>query len=635
MLGKALAGTLVFILFAALALQFAFVQTRTRAVADVLIGDTSIVQDQNESPEISAMIAQGQKIPPALETLLQLEWRHSMSRIKRPLLLMRGMNYVMERDQETYNRATKANGVRITRGGSLSSVSGILCVGIGDLDEECVPGSRYPSLSSFQRISRLHGLRQIMWTKDAFCNTINTALAGFAGKYPGIVLAPFTFPCFTMPDQFNQLAKYANKQMQQGHTDMKWIIKPTDRGQGTGIYVVDGIKPLEQLKKDGSFMIVQPYMNDPYLIDGYKFDLRTYVLVTSISPLRVYMYREGLVRFASSKYDHNATAGGDPTQFLTNTSINKKYKDVNDLVWNYAKFKEHLVRVGEDPEEIFRRIYEAVVKVFISAEPPFRRHFSTLGKSYTCPQCYQLMGVDVIFDSMLRPKVIELNGSPDMHLTGQTGSSYDATKVGMMTNVIAMNYGRSSKLAHKVFRELHDLGVIRSSQKECLKAKPFNVDFALQQWNRARYDEEWNELQSNVFFDGSSGSLVGEIPLQTLDNLKKSELDTEGESDATIEESVVGKEYWQCIDDSEINTVLTTRRELEKVGGFVRIYPSRLTGNSVSVVTLLSHVAQKLPEGTKGTYYYHPLMMGLIGAQERVTDKPADKGAQVPGDGSA
>lgn len=34
----------------------------------------------------------------------------------------------------------------------------------------------------------------------------------------------------------------------------------------------------------------------PFLVDGFKFDMRIYTLVTSCDPLRVFVYNDGLVR---------------------------------------------------------------------------------------------------------------------------------------------------------------------------------------------------------------------------------------------------------------------------------------------------------------------------------------------------
>lgn len=46
-------------------------------------------------------------------------------------------------------------------------------------------------------------------------------------------------------------------------------------------------------------LVVQRYIDNPYLINDTKFDLRLYILITSIDPLRLYLYDNGLVRFAS------------------------------------------------------------------------------------------------------------------------------------------------------------------------------------------------------------------------------------------------------------------------------------------------------------------------------------------------
>lgn len=70
-------------------------------------------------------------------------------------------------------------------------------------------------------------------------------------------------------------------------------------------------------------------MTDPYLIDGLKFDLRLYVLVVSCDPLRIYIHKEGLVRFATQPYNpidvtSEKTLLKNLFMHLTNYALNKE-----------------------------------------------------------------------------------------------------------------------------------------------------------------------------------------------------------------------------------------------------------------------------------------------------------------------
>jgi tubulin polyglutamylase TTLL6/13 len=73
------------------------------------------------------------------------------------------------------------------------------------------------------------------------------------------------------------------------------IVKPDQMSQGKGIFLTNEIEHIDLRE----LSVVQEYLNDPYLIDGLKFDLRLYVLVVSCDPLKIYIHKEGLVRFAT------------------------------------------------------------------------------------------------------------------------------------------------------------------------------------------------------------------------------------------------------------------------------------------------------------------------------------------------
>ena len=82
--------------------------------------------------------------------------------------------------------------------------------------------------------------------------------------------------------------------------------------EGRGIRLVNRF---ESFPKPGQPAVCQHYLDNPYLIDGKKFDCRIYVAVTSFDPLRAYMFEEGLARFATQDYVH---ANGSSTRSIRN-----------------------------------------------------------------------------------------------------------------------------------------------------------------------------------------------------------------------------------------------------------------------------------------------------------------------------
>ena len=109
------------------------------------------------------------------------------------------------------------------------------------------------------------------------------------------------------------------------------IFKPDEGCQGDGIYLLSSAGDLDRTlanAKSGT-CVIQRYLADPMLLpdgagNGLKFDLRLYVLISSLSPLRVFLCREGLVRVCSAPYEAPSKRNAHKlTSHLTNYSINK------------------------------------------------------------------------------------------------------------------------------------------------------------------------------------------------------------------------------------------------------------------------------------------------------------------------
>ncbi|XP_054544909.1 tubulin polyglutamylase TTLL6 isoform X2 [Talpa occidentalis] len=166
-------------------------------------------------------------------------------------------------------------------------------------------------------------------------------------------------------------------------------------------------------------MICQLYISKPFIIDGFKFDLRIYVLMTSCDPLRIFVYNEGLARFATTSYSHPCTDNlDDICMHLTNYSINKHSSNFIQDAHTGSKrklstFNMFMQNHGYNVEQIWRDIEDVIIKTIISAHPIIKHNYHTCFPNHTLNSaCFEILGFDILLDHKLKPWLLEVNHSP-------------------------------------------------------------------------------------------------------------------------------------------------------------------------------------------------------------------------------
>ncbi|KAF7991613.1 hypothetical protein HCN44_008984 [Aphidius gifuensis] len=197
-----------------------------------------------------------------------------------------------------------------------------------------------------------------------------------------------------------------------------WIVKPKASSRGRGIYIVNSP---EKIFTEESVIVAQ-YINNPLLVDGHKCDLRLYVAVTNYDPLLIYLYEEGLVRFATVKYEGNNQYIWNPCMHLCNYSINKFHvdyikcddPDAEDVghKWTLSALLRHLRSIGQDTELLMRRIEDLIIKTIIATASGIVSGIKQFVKHPD--SCFELYGFDILIDDTLKPWLLEVNLTPSL-----------------------------------------------------------------------------------------------------------------------------------------------------------------------------------------------------------------------------
>jgi len=189
--------------------------------------------------------------------------------------------------------------------------------------------------------------------------------------------------------------------------------------------------------KPGQQYVVQKYLNRPYLIDDLKFDLRIYCLLYGVDPLRAFVFREGLARFATEEYVRpNRYNLNNLHIHLTNYAINKNaenFEENEDSAEDDCGHKRSVSSIfkyieqnepesGLTAKKLWAQIDDIIVKTLISAQPQLCQAYRSFQPDdLENSTCFMILGFDIFLDDKLKPWLIEVNNLPSF----QTDSPLD------------------------------------------------------------------------------------------------------------------------------------------------------------------------------------------------------------------
>ncbi len=225
---------------------------------------------------------------------------------------------------------------------------------------------------------------------------------------------------YVLPRDYDIFVNEKLKDFDLNNKTKLWLLKPCASSRGRGIRLLTDVDNIP--KK----IIATHYIYNPHLINGRKYDLRLYLLVTGYTPLKIYLFDNGLARFCSEEYDLNPEKMSDRYIHLTNYSINKTSTNFaqNDSVdqefgekWTLFTLRKYFEKNNLDFNAVWLKIKDIIVKVILSVTDiaiPLIKSFKL-----SSGNLFELYGVDILLDETLNPWLMEVNLNPSLNCDSQ------------------------------------------------------------------------------------------------------------------------------------------------------------------------------------------------------------------------
>ena len=201
-----------------------------------------------------------------------------------------------------------------------------------------------------------------------------------------------------------------------------WLFKPARDSFARGINILDNYTEIQNTKFKN--FLISRYIMNPMLIRNKKFDMRAYVLVTGMNPLKIYFYKDGYVKIPVKDFSLDYKYIKDGCIHITTSDTNlvcfggKEYKYDTDIYdepsnfWSYVFFERYCNRYGVNYTDLMEQMKDIFIKTFISLNSDFIKLMKK--KQYQDRNLYQIYGLDLLIDANHKVYLLELNRNPSM-----------------------------------------------------------------------------------------------------------------------------------------------------------------------------------------------------------------------------
>jgi Tubulin-tyrosine ligase family len=282
----------------------------------------------------------------------------------------------------------------------------------------------FSQMKALQRVNYMPGTGSIC-RKDK----LHDSLVEFKRKF-GEESADFWPPGFRLPAQSAEFERWWRNAESRSLDTGFWILKPPFASCGRRIRLATCMEEVLDDGEDGAWLrknvpLAQRYVEDPVLVDGFKCTLRIYVALTSMDPMRLYVYPEGLVRICSRRYTLDKASFADPFRHLDSIDVNEANvahfeQSVDPTIANVEGLRMLVSQWaawladerGLDVADMWRQIHDIVVKSVASAEPCIA-HWArkSVKKRHNA---FDLFGYDILVDQQFKCWLLEINHTPSL-----------------------------------------------------------------------------------------------------------------------------------------------------------------------------------------------------------------------------